>query len=610
MYILGISAFYHDSAAALLCDGHIVSAAQEERFTRIKQDSSFPANAIEFCLNQANIRLSDVDAIYYYENPNKKFLRVVSTQICFSKSSLNSVFTDLPNWVFDKFHVKKKLKSGLLPFLSSAESVPSIHYVEHHESHAASAFYPSPYEDAAILCVDGVGEWATTSAWQGNGNKIKKIWDISFPHSIGLLYSAFTYYCGFKVDSGEYKMMGLAPYGDPKYYDVIIENLVDVKEDGSFWLDMDYFDYATGKTMITPKFEALFGRSRREPESDIDPFFFDVASSIQRVTEDIMLKIVRSLKESTKSKNLCLSGGVALNCVCNGKLMHSGIFDNIWVQPASGDSGGSLGAALLGWYRLGKTRTVAVPDQMQGGHLGTEYSEREIAKYLDGLGAVYTQVLDEDVYAKAAKIVSENNVVGWFQGRMEFGPRALGARSIIGDPRNIDMQRTMNLKIKNRESFRPFAPIVLEEHANTWFEMKFNNSYMLFAVPLKQDHRIEESENQETVKGLDKLKVKRSSLPAITHVDYSARVQTVNPTQNPHFYKLLSQFNDLTGCPVLVNTSFNVRGEPIVESPKDAYQCFMRTEMDYLILGNFILSKKDQPHWNESVDWRQEYVLD
>lgn len=609
-YVLGLSSYYHDSAAALLCDGQLVAAAQEERFTRVKQDSRFPSLATAFCLRQAGISLGDIEAIYYYENPRIKFRRLLSTYINFGLKSFDRFARDIPNWLIDKLYIERKIGRELSALDRSARQ-PPIHCIPHHESHAASAFYASPFGEAAVLCIDGVGEFATTSCWIGCENNLTSVWSINFPHSLGLLYSAFTYYCGFKVDSGEYKLMGLAPYGQPRYADVIREKLIDVKADGSFWLDMDFFDYATGETMTTSKFHDLFGGPPRKAEDRITEKDFDLAASIQCVLEEVVLKLARSVREETGLRNLCLAGGVALNCVSNGKLLKSGIFDSIWAQPASGDCGGALGAAYAGWHtRMRAPRRQIVGDAMLGSYVGTGYSDEQAAKLLNELGAVYETISAAELPATVASLISQGNVIGWFQGRMEYGPRALGSRSILGDPRNPQMQSVMNLKIKNRESFRPFAPAVLEEHAAEWFEIDRASPYMLFVVPVAESKRkdVQADENGKT--GIEKLKIARSTIPAVTHVDYSARVQTVSTTSNPLFYKLISAFNDLTGCPILVNTSFNVRGEPIVESPSDAYRCFMRTSMDYLVVGSHLIRKASQSAWDEGIDWKEAFPLD
>ena len=607
-YILGLSCYYHDSAAALICDGEIIAAAQEERFTRVKQDSSFPENAVKFCLNYADITLGQVSQVFYYENPEEKFKRIMSTAVNFGVSGLKTLFTDGPAWLTDKLYVKKKLRKSL-GFIS--ERVPEIFYVNHHHSHAASAFFPSPFDEALVLCIDGVGEWDTTTAWSGKGNQITKLWETRFPHSIGLLYSAFTFYCGFKVDSGEYKLMGLAPYGKPIYADLIKKHLINVKPDGSYEMDMSYFDYATGDQMTSERFHSLFGGPPRVGESELTEREFNLASSVQAVLEEIVLLTARHWQKKTGAKNLCLAGGVALNCVANGKIAEAAIFENIWVQPASGDSGGSLGAALSGWYEhLGKQRRPIPEDSMKGSYLGTEYNREDIIQFLSEQGAVFTELEKDELSEKVADILSKGNVIGWFQGRMEFGPRSLGARSILGDARNQQMQTVMNLKIKNRESFRPFAPVVLKEYATEWFELKAESPYMLFVHPVSKSKLIEQDSRELEVKGLKKLNQIRSSIPAVTHVDNSARLQTVDGRFNPLFHKLLSDFHKKTDCPVLVNTSFNVRGEPIVESPRDAFVCFMRTSMDYLVLGDFLLHKLDQPDWEEQIDWKKHYPLD
>ncbi|PNE59973.1 hypothetical protein A8H39_00635 [Paraburkholderia fungorum] len=609
-YVLGLSAYYHDSAAALLRDGELIAAAQEERFTRIKQDSSFPSSATAFCLSHAGIDLTDVEAVYYYEEPRLKFRRLLSTYTTFGLRGFARFAQDIPVWLMDKLHVVRKIHRELSN-LARDKAVPPIYCVPHHESHAASAFYASPFSESAVLCIDGVGELATTSCWIGRGNALRPVWSINFPHSLGLLYSAFTYFCGFKVDSGEYKLMGLAPYGQPTYAKLIMDHLIDVKSDGSFWLNMEYFDYAIGKTMITSKFEELFGGLPRRAEETITEREFDLAASIQHVLEETVLKIARSVRTETGQRNLCLAGGVALNCVSNGKILKSGVFDSVWAQPASGDCGGALGAAYAGWFsRMGQPRSQTDHDGMSGAYVGSSYPDDQAAQILDELGAIYETAAMSDLPTIVAQLISQGNVVGWFQGRMEYGPRSLGSRSILGDPRNPDMQSVMNLKIKNRESFRPFAPAVLAEHASDWFEIDGASPYMLFVVPVAEGHRKDVTAEEEGKSGIDKLKVARSSIPAVTHVDFSARVQTVDDRSNPLFYSLISAFHRITGCPVLVNTSFNVRGEPIVESPSDAYRCFMRTAMDYLVIGSHIVRKTSQPAWEEALDWKEEFQLD
>ncbi|CAM4047266.1 Carbamoyltransferase [Paracidovorax anthurii] len=611
-YVLGLSCGYHDSAASLLHDGNIIAAAQEERFTRVKQDASFPKNAIQYCLREAGIDLDAVETVYYYENPDKKFDRIIQTYLNFGLRGLESFVQEVPGWFFEKRHVKRALRRDLQQLSpASSTSVPRLEYIDHHESHAAAAFLPSPFQQAAVLCVDGVGEWATTSAWLGNDNRMTPLWEIRFPHSLGLLYSAITYFCGFKVDSGEYKLMGLAPYGRPIYAQLIRDHLVDVKEDGSFWLNMDYFDYAVGNSMISEKFSQLFGGPRRQPESQITRREFDLAASIQVVLEDTLMRLARTLRKQSGMRQLCMAGGVALNCVANGKLLASGIFDHIWVQPASGDAGGALGAALAGVHlRERVPRAPRQGDSMKATLLGSSYGDTEIAAALRSLGAVFTRLEDAELCPQVANLLSQGNVVGWFQGRMEFGPRALGSRSILGDARNRDMQSVMNLKIKNRESFRPFAPMVLEEHASEWFELDRSSPYMLFVVGVQEGKRLPLNQQEQALEGIELLKCPRSEVPAVTHVDYSARVQTVGANANHRLRELLQAFHALTGCPVLVNTSFNVRGEPIVESPTNAYLCFMRTQMDYLVIGNYLMKKSDQPEWVEHSDWRKEFALD
>ncbi|MGV8920569.1 MAG: carbamoyltransferase [Pseudomonas sp.] len=610
-YIVGLSAYYHDSAVALLKDGEIIAAVQEERFSRVKQDKRFPVHALMFCLNKAGITIDEVEALYYYENPRKKLQRIASTYFNFGVRGFKSFISDMPEWLTHKVYVKRTINQELRRHFGTGLHLPPIEYIDHHESHAASAFFPSPFSQSAVLCLDGVGEWATTTAWVGDGNNLTPVWDIRFPHSLGLLYSAITYFCGFKVDSGEYKVMGLAPYGNPIYYQTIVEHLIDVKDDGSFWLNMEYFDYAVGDSMINQRFEQLFGGPRREPESMITQREFDLAASIQKVLEETLLRLGKSLQRETGQKNLCLAGGVALNCVANGKLMDAGIFDNIWVQPAAGDSGAALGAALAGWHiRQQASRPDHQRDDMRSTLLGSSYNDDEIEVALNSLGAVFTRVKDAALSQHVADLLAHGNVIGWFQGRMEFGPRSLGARSILGDARNETMQSVMNLKIKNRESFRPFAPAVLEEHAQDWFKLDKPSPYMLFVVGVHDDKRMPTPVTDSALEGIDLLKSVRSSIPAVTHVDFSARVQTVGHDANPRFRQLLEAFHATTGCPVLVNTSFNVRGEPIVESPHNAYLCFMRTEMDYLVLGTYVLRKSDQPALLKDANWREEFVLD
>jgi carbamoyltransferase len=611
-WIVGLSSGYHDSAVALLKDGDIIAALQEERFSRVKQDARFPANALRACLRQAGVTIEDVETVFYYENPAKKFARVTTTYLDFGLRGWKTFLSDYPSWLIDKPFVKRALRRELREYARSPRSeLPRIEYVDHHEAHAASAFFAGPYSEAAILCIDGVGEWATTSAWVGSGNGITPLWEIRFPHSLGLLYSAMTYFCGFKVDSGEYKLMGLAPYGDPVFYRQIVDHLIDVKPDGSFWLNMDYFDYAVGNCMVSERFEGLFGGPRRQPESPLTKREFDLAASIQKVLEEAILRLAATVQQETGQKNLCMAGGVALNCVANGKLLRAGIFDEIWVQPAAGDSGGALGAALAGWHvKMNAPRPVMSTDRMQGSYLGTSYGDEDIEGLLRSRGAVFEKLADEQLLDRTACALAEGNVVGWFQGRMEFGPRALGSRSILGDPRNPSMQSVMNLKIKYRESFRPFAPAVLEENVAEWFDLDRSSPYMLFVVGVHQKHRIALSAGQSELTGLDLLKCVRSTIPAVTHVDHSARVQTVSRQTNPRFHALIDRFHKRTGCPALINTSFNVRGEPIVESPANAYTCFMRTEIDHLVMGNYFLHKADQPKLEEKADWRNEFALD
>jgi len=612
MYILGVSAFYHDSAACLLKDGNIVAAAQEERFTRVKHDYRFPHKSIEYCLKQANISVNEIDCVGFYENSFKKFDRLIKTYLMFAPAGLASFVKSMPLWMKEKLWISGEIRKqlGYRGKLISPD---------HHQSHAASAFYPSPFESAAVLTMDGVGEWSTLSFGVGDKNKLQLQSEIRFPHSLGLLYSAFTYYTGFKVNSGEYKLMGLAPYGNPRYVDVIYDKLIDVKEDGSFRLNMEYFNYCTGFTMTNEKFAALFGREPRTPESEVTQLDMDLARSIQLVTEEIVLRIAHHVYKSTGQKNLCLGGGVALNCVSNGRLYREGPFERIWVQPAAGDAGGALGVASHIWFNhLENVRTVDDnKDAQHGSYLGPSYSKDYIQSFLDDHGLKYQRLNSlEEKSDTVASLLSKEKVIGWFNGRMEFGPRALGARSILGDPRSPQMQSQMNLKIKFRESFRPFAPVVLNDKLKEWFDMggvenrdDFSSPYMLMVGHVADD-RLGEDSSAGQLEGLDRLKAVNSELPAITHVDNSARLQSVHNETNPDFFQLLKSFDCLTGCPVLINTSFNVRGEPIVESPEDAYRCFMRTEMDYLVLGSFLLDKKDQPEFVEDIDWRQEFKLD
>lgn len=611
-YILGISAFYHDSAAALIADGELVAAAQEERFSRKKHDPAFPAQAIAYCLEEAGIRLADVHSIVFYDKPLLKFERLLETYLSYAPRGFKSFMTAIPVWIKEKLFLKKMLKEELsvISELSEAE-LPTLLFTEHHQSHAASAFYPSPYESAAVMCLDGVGEWATTSVWIGDKHTLTPQWEIDFPHSLGLLYSAFTYYTGFRVNSGEYKLMGLAPYGEPIYVDLILDNLLDLKEDGTFRLNMEYFGYATGLTMTNQRFAKLFGQPAREPEAELTQREMDIARSIQVVTEEIVLRLARTVHKETGLDNLCLAGGVALNCVANGRLLREGPFKSIWIQPAAGDAGGAIGAALSAYHEYEEQpRQVKAGDAMQGAYLGPAYDAQTIREYLDSAGAIYQELDDEALFLATATQLEQEKVIGWFAGRMEFGPRALGGRSIIGDARSKKMQSVMNLKIKYRESFRPFAPLIKYDKVSEWFEHDGPSPYMLIVAPVKESKRTLMSDEQAKLFGIDKLNVPRSEIPAVTHVDYSARLQTVHPETNPRFYNLLDAFEQKTGCPLLVNTSFNVRGEPIVNTPEDAYRCFMRTEMDFLVLENFLIDKTQQPNWQESADWKQEFALD
>jgi carbamoyltransferase len=610
--ILGISAYYHDSAAALVRQGRLVAATQEERFSRKRHDARFPHEAIRYCLSEASIGLTELDYIVFYDKPILKFDRLLETYLSYAPRGLRSFLLAMPTWVKEKLYLKDGLKESLAKLgACKRQALPPLLFSAHHQSHAASAFFPSPFEDAAVLCMDGVGEWATTSVWLGQGNRLTAQWQIDFPHSLGMLYSAFTYFAGFKVNSGEYKLMGLAPYGEPKYVDVILDKLVDLKADGTFRLDMTYFNYATGLTMTNERFAALFGGPPRSPESQLTQREMDIARSVQTVTEEIVLRLARTVHRELGSNYLCLAGGVALNCVANGRVLREGPFKDLWIQPAAGDAGGAIGAALAVWHEyLGNPRTPDARDSMQGSFLGPRAGAQEIRSYLDCAGAVYIQLDEPQLLARVAAILADENVVGWFQGRMEFGPRALGARSIIGDARSRKMQSLMNLKIKYRESFRPFAPIVLAERAADYFELDRPSPYMLLTAPVKESLRIPMTAQEQCLFGIDKLSVPRSTIPAVTHVDYSARVQTVHDDTNPRFCALLRQFEALTGCAVLVNTSFNVRGEPIVCTPEDAYRCFMRTQMDYLVIENFLLAKREQPQPNEDDSWKHEFDPD
>lgn len=603
-YILGISAFYHDSAACLLKDGLIIAAAQEERFTRIKHDAAFPINAIQYCLNEAGITHQDINHVAFYDKPWIKFERILETYLAYAPKGLSSFFKAIPIWIKEKLWMGDLIKREL-------EFDEELIYPEHHQSHAASAFYPSPFEESAILTLDGVGEWTTTSYGVGKGNTIELQQEIHFPHSIGLLYSAMTYYTGFKVNSGEYKVMGLAPYGEPKYVKLILDNLIDLKEDGSFCLDMDYFDFAYGLRMTSKKFHTLFSGPPRKPESPITQREMDLARSIQDATEEIVLRIARHVRKTTEQKNLCLAGGVALNCVANGKILQEKIFDSIWIQPASGDAGGALGAALFAWHQvLKKPRQTNAKDSQKGSLLGPRYKKNEITSFLTEANYPYEELSISEMSTEVAQLLAQEKVIGWFSGRMEFGPRALGARSILGDPRSSATQKVMNLKIKYRESFRPFAPAVLKEEVSSYFDLDSDSPYMLIVAPVASHRQKPMTKEEEKLFGIDKLNVVRSDIPAITHVDYSARVQTVEEEVNPEYYHLIKEFHRMTGCAVLVNTSFNVRGEPIVCSPEDAYRCFMRTEMDALVLENCLLLKEKQPHFEDKGKWQDEFELD
>ena len=614
-YILGLSCYYHDSAAALLKNGEIIAAAQEERFSRKKHDSRFPKNAISYCLRSEGISFENITEVVYYEKPLLTFERLLETYLGAAPRGGRSFVAAMQVWLKEKLFLKSDLKKNLesvqLSLGYKSTTIPNLLFSEHHLSHAAAAYYPSPFEESVILCMDGVGEWATTSAWIGKGNKIQPLWEISFPHSLGLLYSAFTYYCGFKVNSGEYKLMGLAPYGTPKYVDQIKDKLIDIKDDGTFRLDISYFKYHRGFRMTGSKFHKLFGRPPRKAETELDHFHMDLAASIQIVTEEIVLKLAKSLRKETGIKNLCLAGGVALNCVANGKLLQENVYDDLWIQPASGDAGSALGAALVGWHQHHRQdRRVNKNDSMRGTYLGPEFSNEEIVMYLNQINATFHTLEDYELFERLADELAKGYVIGWFNGPMEFGPRALGGRSIIGDPRNQKMQSVMNLKIKYRESFRPFAPSVLEEDVSNQFEISAKSPYMLLVAPVKNELCKQMTKEQEKLFGIAKLNIPRSSLPAITHVDYSARIQTVSPSTNPRYYNLINAFKAKTGCPTIVNTSFNVRGEPIVCTPQDAYRCFMRTEMDILVLQNQILFKVEQPNLEKDETWMQEFELD
>ncbi|MBR9921636.1 MAG: carbamoyltransferase [Bacteroidetes bacterium] len=619
MYILGISAYYHDSAAALLSNGQVVSAAQEERFTRIKHDPAFPSNAIRYCLEESGLDIDQLDAVVFYDKPLLKFERLLETYYGFSPKGVSSFVNSMPVWVNEKLMLKRNIRRGLKDIQAFDKNKLNLLFSEHHLSHAASAFYPSPYEEAAIITLDGVGEWATASICKGNGKEISVLKELHFPHSLGLLYSAFTYFLGFRVNSGEYKLMGLAPYGNPNSKDterfgkIIREKLVSIKEDGSIWLDQKFFRYATGLRMIPDKkWAKLFGMERRKPEDDLLQIHSDLAWAIQDVTEEVVLKLASEAKRLTGLDNLCLAGGVALNCVANGKLEKAGIFNSIYIQPAAGDAGGALGAALAARYiYFGEERSVGEGDAMSGAYLGPSYDAKDVKRLSNKFSAPFKEYLNsKSLYKDLATLLDQGNILGWFQGRMEFGPRALGGRSILGDPRNPEMQKTLNLKIKYRESFRPFAPSVLAESAHLYFEMDSDSPYMLMVHPVVSAQRKEVPENYRSLPLREKLYTLRSDIPAVTHVDFSARIQTVSADTNPPYHALLKAFEDLTGCGMLVNTSFNVRGEPIVCTPEDAYRCFMRTEMDYLVIGQCLFAKKEQPKWTDKDHWQETFKLD
>ena len=608
--ILGISAFYHDSAACLLKDGKIIAAAQEERFSRKKHDPRYPHHAIEFVLKYSNMKLSEIDLIVFFEKPFLKFERLLETYVAFAPRGFVSFAKAMPIWIKEKLFQKKLLFNKLKQHDQDYKSDKNIFFSDHHLSHAASAFFPSPFDEAVILTADGVGEWATTTVAVGNNNKLEVKKEIHFPHSLGLLYSAFTFYIGFKVNSGEYKLMGLAPYGNPIYEDKI-KQLIDLKEDGTFRLNQKYFNYATGLTMTNKKFDGLFGQKPRNPKNEkITQFHMDIASSIQKVTEEVMINLAKSIRKEYNINNLCLAGGVALNCVANGKVLKEKIFDNIWIQPAAGDAGGSLGAALALWHiDQGNKRSVNLNDDMKGSYLGTEFNQNEIEKELQTAGANFETLNYDELINKTAELLSNEKAIGWFQGRMEFGPRALGSRSILGDPRSDKMQKNLNLKVKFRESFRPFAPSILREDLSNWFDLNVDSPYMLLVASINSEKKIEMTNQQKKLFGIDKLNIKRSKIPAVTHVDYSARIQTVTKKTNARYYDLISKFKEKTGCPLIVNTSFNVRGEPIVNTPTDAFNCFMGTELDYLVIGNCILDKSQQDNKLEK-DYTKKFELD
>ncbi len=604
-YILGISAYYHDSAAALIKNGEIIAAAQEERFTRKKHDHRFPENAVKFCLDFAGIDINRVDYVAFYDKPFLKFERLLESYIAYAPRGFKSFIKAMPLWIKEKLWIKELIRKKL-------NYEGQILFPEHHQSHAASAFFASPFREAAFLTIDGVGEWTTTSYGFGSGNKIDILAEIKFPHSLGLLYSAFTYYTGFKVNSGEYKVMGLAPYGEPKYVKLILDELIDLKEDGSFKLNMEYFNYVAGLTMTNEKFHRLFGGKPRKPESKLTQREMDLARSIQEVTEIVMLKMARHIKRETNAKYLTLAGGVALNCVANGKILRENIFEDIWIQPAAGDAGGALGSALFTWYQyLGNNRNADnKTDFQKGSYFGPEFTDEEISEYIEKYNLKARRLSESEITERTADLLSQEKVVGWFQGRMEFGPRALGNRSILGDARSKKMQKTMNLKIKFRESFRPFAPAVLEEKVSEYFELDRQSPYMLLVADVKKERRKKTSAEEENLFGIEKLNVVRSDIPAVTHVDYSARIQTVSAKTNPKFHRLIKLFDEKFGSAVLVNTSFNVRGEPIVCTPDDAYKCFMRTDMDALVMGNYLFLKEEQKPLENDIDWKSEFELD
>ena len=611
MRILGISAFYHDSAAALIEDGRIAAAAQEERFTRKKHDSGFPAHAIRYCLEDSGGGLEGVDFVAFYDKPFLKFERLLETYLAFAPKGFQSFNMAMPIWLREKLFQKDLLRKKFKAFDSEFDWKNKLLFAEHHQSHAASAFFPSPFEEAVILTMDGVGEWATTSVGQGSGNRLEMTKEIHFPHSLGLLYSAFTYYTGFRVNSGEYKVMGLAPYGEPKYAGLILDNIIDLKDDGTFRLDQSYFDYCTGLRMTNDKFDALFGGTRRQADELLTQRHMDLAASIQAVTEEAVLRLTRGLKAETGVKNLCLAGGVALNCVANGKVLRDAKFDNVWVQPAAGDAGGALGAALTAYHLFqGQPRTLDGPlDAMQGSYLGPAFEQSDIEARLSKAGAKFEVLTEEDVIASTAQAINDGKAVGWFQGRMEFGPRALGGRSILGDARSATMQKTLNLRVKYRESFRPFAPSVLREDVADWFEMDADSPYMLMVADVVESRRRDMTEAEKALFGIDKLNVPRSDIPAVTHVDYSARIQTVHRETNPRYHALITRFREISGCPVIVNTSFNVRGEPIVCTPEDAFHCFMGSDIEILVAGNCRLKKEDQDPALK-LDYKDAFELD